>query len=325
MTDVLILGGTGWLSGQIARGWVDAGARVTCLARGERPAPEGAVLVAGDRAEPGVYDTLAEHDWDEIVEISSIPAHVAAAVAALAPRAKHWTYISSVSVYAANNHEGDDESAELSLAAEPGDEYDYSRAKVAAEESVLDALGDRAAIVRPGLIVGAGDPTDRFGYWVSRFALAGSEPVLVPDAEGRRAQVIDVRDLAEFVIAVGHKRWTGTANAVGPSLDLGEVLQQAAATAGYTGVRIAATDDDLAAHEVAHWAGPRSLPLWLPADLPGFSTRSHAAYTAAGGRHRDLNDTLTDTLADERARGLARERRSGLTRPDELSILAALA
>ena len=95
MTNVLILGGTGWLSGRVARAWVDAGASVTCLARGGRAAPEGAELIVADRAEPGAYDTVRERKWDEIVEISSIPEFVAAAVDALAPRTRHGTYVSS--------------------------------------------------------------------------------------------------------------------------------------------------------------------------------------------------------------------------------------
>ena len=86
MTNVLVLGGTGWLSGRVAERWLEQGAAVTCLARGGRPAPDGATLVIADRAEPGAYDAVADHDWDEVVEISSIPEHVAAAVDALAPR-----------------------------------------------------------------------------------------------------------------------------------------------------------------------------------------------------------------------------------------------
>ena len=93
-----------------------------------------------------------------------------------------------------------------------------------------------------------------------------------------------------------------------------------------SGGRIVEADDAwLAAHEVEHWMGPRSLPLWLPRDMPGFSTRSNAAYRAAGGRVRGIRETLMRTLDDERERGLDRERKSGLTRADELALLAELA
>lgn len=323
MTNVLVLGGTGWLSGRIARRWLQAGASVTCVARGGRPAPDGAALVIADRDDPGAYAAVAEREWDEIVDVSSNPAHVAAAADALGERAKHWTYISTVSVYAANDEPGADESAELLTPAGPEDAADYGRAKVAAEASVR-VLGHRTAIVRPGLIVGPGDPTDRFGYWVARFALAGAGEVLVPRAEGRGAQVIDVDDLADFVVAVGRERWTGVANAVGDPVGLDRLLHDAADVAGHAGTAVAASDDWLEAHDVAYWMGPRSLPLWLPAEVPGFWTRSNAAYRLLGGRLRPLRETLERTLADERARGLDRDRRSGLSRGDELALLAEL-
>jgi nucleoside-diphosphate-sugar epimerase len=324
VTAVLILGGTGWLSGHVARGWIAAGAEVTCLARGGRPAPEGATLVEADRAEPGAYDVVAQRDWDEVVDISSDAGHVASACAALAARAAHWTYDSTLSVYAESDVEGADESAALLEPARPDDEYDYGRAKVAAEASVREALGERAAIVRPGLIVGPGDPSDRFGYWVARFAAAADGPVLVPETQGRSAQVIDVRDLADFVVEVGRHRWTGIANAIGDSVPLGDLLADARAAAGHTGDLRHADDEWLQAHDVRFWMGPRSLPLWLPADMNGFSTRTNAVYRGAGGGLRPLTDTLRDTLADERERGLDRERRSGLTREEELAVIAEL-
>jgi hypothetical protein len=87
---------------------------------------------------------------------------------------------------------------------------------------------------------------------------------------------------------------------------------------------VTATDDWLEAHGVAYWMGPRSLPLWLPADLPGFWTRSNAAYRLLGGRLRPLRATLERTLADERDRGLDRDRRAGLSRADELALLGEL-
>ena len=320
MTKVLVLGGTGWLSGRIARRWRDAGAQVTCLARGDRPAPDGARLLRGDREAPAVYDRLAEQRWDEIVDISSRAEHVAAAVAALGDRTGHWTYVSSMSVYSDDSTSGLDESGERHAPAQPGDEYEYGAQKVAAEDTVA-ALGERAFIVRPGLIVGSGDPSDRFGYWAAAFARADTEPVLVPELSGRSAQVIDVDDLAAFL--TGELR-QGVVNAIGDAHPLTELLSRVRAAAGHTGELIEASDEWLQAHDVQYWMGERSLPLWLPADMPGFMSRDNSAYRAAGGAFRPLEVTARAVLDDERARGLDRERRAGLSRQDEKELIDQL-
>ncbi|MET0811535.1 MAG: NAD-dependent epimerase/dehydratase family protein [Microbacterium sp.] len=323
MTDVLILGGTGWLSGHVARRWVDAGASVTCLARGTRPAPVGAALVAADRGAPDAYDAVADRAWDEVVDISSRATHVAAAVEALAERAAHWTYVSTVSVYARDDVAGEDESAPLADPARPDDEYDYSREKAAAEASVRAALGGRGAIIRPGLVVGPGDPTDRFGYWVSRFALAADQEVLAP-VSAAGVSVIDVDDLADLVFAVGRDRWSGVANAVGDGIPFDDVLALARDVGGHTGDVVTASGPWLEDHDVSYWMGPRSFPLWLPDEAIGHWTRSNAVYRGLGGSLRPLRETLERTLDDERARGLGRERASGLSRSDEEALLAEL-
>lgn len=323
MTDVLILGGTGWLGSRIAERWLDRGARVTCLARGSHPAPEGARLVVADRTTPGAYDAVAEREWDEVVDVSSDAASVASAVAALSPQARHWTFISTVSVYAEDDVPGADESAPVVAPLRDGETSDYAHEKAAAEATVRAALGHRAAIVRPGLIAGPDDPSDRFGYWVARFALAGDAEVLVPATEGRGAAVIDVDDLADFVATVGEARWTGVVNAVGDPYPLAEVIGAAREVAGHTGALVEASDDWLRDHGVEYWSGPRSLPLWLPPGAVGIWSRSHAAYTILGGRLRPLRVTLERTLAAERAAGLDRDRRSGLSRAEEEALLAA--
>lgn len=318
MTHVLILGGTGWLSWRIARRWLDAGATVTCLARGGRPAPDGAVLVRGDRDDPEVYDRLAGREWDHVVDISSQASQVEAAVGALGERAARWTYVSSMSVYSDDETIGADESAPRHPPARPGDEYEYGPQKAAAEDAV-GALGDRALVVRPGLIVGDGDPSDRFGYWAAAFARAGAEPVLLPPLDGRRAQVIDVDDLADFIATA---TVSGPVNAIGDEHPLGDVLQAVRSAAGHTGEIVVAEEEWLVEHEVGYWAGPRSLPLWLPPEMTGFMTRSNTAYRDAGGRLRPLNDTIRSVVADERERGVDRDRRAGLTRAEERALLA---
>lgn len=324
MTSVLLLGGTGWLSGLVAQRWRERGAAVTALARGGRPAPDDVELIIADRADADAYEVPASRAWDEIVDISSQPEHVGPAVAALADRTAHWTYVSSVSAYATNVTPGADETATLAEPLAPGEEYDYSRAKAACERAVRDALGDRAAVVRPGLVVGPGDPTDRFGYWPARFALAADDAVLTPIAQGRHVQVIDVDDLAASIVHLGATRSVETVNAVGDPVTFEDFLVLARRIAGHTGSVVTASDDWLQAHDVAFWAGPRSLPLWLPADAPGFAQRSNSAFRGVGGQPRRLDETLARTLADERERGLDRERRSGLSRSDELALLAEL-
>ncbi|MBD7956969.1 NAD-dependent epimerase/dehydratase family protein [Microbacterium sp. Sa4CUA7] len=323
MVDVLILGGTGWLGSRVAERWLDRGARVTCLARGHRPAPDGAHLVAADRTAPGAYDAVADREWDEVVDVSSDAASVASAVAALAAHTRHWTYVSTISVYADVDGAGDDESAPVRGPGADG-ESDYAQEKAAAEALVRTAIGHRGAVVRPGLIAGPGDPTDRFGYWVSRFALAGEDPVLVPDTTDKGVAVIDVDDLADFIVALGDARWTGVVNAVGDPHTLDEVLTQAREVAGHTGDVVTASDQWLAEQSVAHWAGPRSLPLSLPPQHRGVWSRSNTAYKILGGRLRPLRATLERTLDAERKAGLDRDRVAGMTREEEISLLSAI-
>lgn len=318
MTDVLILGGTGWLSGRIARRWLDEGAAVTCLARGTHAAPDGTTLVHGDRDDVEVYADLARHDWDHVVDISSRAEHVERAVEALGDRAGRWTYVSSMSVYSDEATIGADESAPRHRSARPGDEYEYGAQKAAAEDAV-GRMGERAFVVRPGLIVGAGDPSDRFGYWGAAFVRAGSEPVLLPPFEGRSTQVIDVDDLAAYVVTATR---SGAVNAVGDEHPLADVLHMVRAAAGHTGETVVAEEAWLLARGIEYWAGPRSLPLWLPPEMTGFMTRSNAAFHASGGRLRPLADTIERIVVDERERGVDRDRSAGLTRAQELELLA---
>lgn len=316
MTDVLILGGTGWLSSRIARRMLVDGATVMCLARGGRPSPEGASLVLADRDDPAAYDAVSGRDWDHVIDVSSRAEHVGRAVAALGERAARWTYISSVSVYADDETVGADESAPLHAPAEPGDD-EYAAQKVAAENAVR-TLGERALIVRPGLIVGEGDPSDRFGYWAAAFLRSQDGPVLVPRSEARHAQVIDIDDLAEFVATTSV---TGVVDAVGDPHPLAEVLASFRRAADHRGDTVTVDDERLIENGVAYWAGERSLPLWLPLDMTGFMTRANARYRAAGGGLRPLAETITTVVADEQERGIDRDRRAGLTRADELALL----
>jgi nucleoside-diphosphate-sugar epimerase len=275
--------------------------------------------VRGDRNAPHAYDDLATREWDVVVDVSSQSRHVGEAVRALGSRAARWTYVSSMSVYADDTLLGADEYAPLHPAAREGDD-DYGRQKVAAEDEVR-VLDERALIVRPGLIVGAGDPSDRFGYWAAAFERAGDQPVLLPPLLGRSAQVIDVDDVADYLVrATG----SGAVNTIGGVRPLGDLLSQVRAATRHTGDTVVASEEWLLDHGVQYWAGDRSLPLWLPTDMPGFMTRSNAAYLATGGTLAPLEDTIRRVVDDERMRGVDRERRAGLTRADESSLLAEL-
>ncbi|TFD09319.1 NAD-dependent epimerase/dehydratase family protein [Cryobacterium sp. TMT1-66-1] len=323
MTRTLILGGTGWLGREIAEQLVANGDDVTCLARGESGAvPSGVTFIRSDRRTPDAYVLVAGIAWDEIIELAYEADLVTGALEALADCAQHWTLVSSVSVYASNAEAGADEEA---VVVEAVDFDDYAQAKVAAERVTTEAVGDHLLIVRPGLIVGPGDTSDRFSYWVARLALASHEAVLLPEVRDRSVQFIDVRDLAAWLIGAGHRGLTGIYNAVGSERDLSTVLLAAAQVAGHTGNLISVDDEWLIEHNVNYWAGRRSLPLWLPRSDFAFAQRSRDRFVAAGGTERNLHEILEDVLADERKRGLDRERRSGLTREEENLLLDEIA
>ncbi|WP_256041355.1 NAD-dependent epimerase/dehydratase family protein [Cryobacterium sp. SO1] len=329
----LILGGTAWLGSTIATAAMHHGHRVTCLARGESgQVPAGIRFVRGDRSRPDAYAEVASEGWDVVVDVSRQPGQVADAVQALGERAASYTFVSSGNVYADAATPGQDERGKL-LEALPGDVIEsmesYGEAKVACEDRVLAGFGaDRSLIVRSGLIGGPGDLSDRSGYWPLRFREpAGADgSVLVPDTPGLLTQLIDVRDLAEWIVDAGEDGTTGIFNATGETVTLAEHLSVARAVAGHTGPIVGAAAHWLLDHEVGPWSGPRSLPLWLPLpDYAGFNARDGAAARAAGLVTRPLAQTLADTLRWERLRVPEGPRRAGLADADELALLAELA
>ena len=322
---VLVLGGTAWLSGAVARAALAEGHAVTCLARGESGAvPQGAELVRGDRAEVAAYGAVADRSWDVVVDVSRQPLHVRTAVDALADRTRHWVFVSTISVYADDATPGQDESGPVhqpwSGAGLAGVE-DYGPAKVSCEQILLDAVPG-ALVARAGLIVGYGDPSDRFGYWPARFARAvDGEPVLVPPSADP-CQVVDVVDLAGWLLRCGLAGTGGVMNATGPVRTLGEVVETCRRVAG-AGARIVAAEGSwLVEQGVEPWMGPESLPLWLP--LPayaGHATRDRTRAGAAGLATRPLEQTVRDALRWEQELGLGRQRRAGLSPARERALL----
>ncbi len=318
---ILVLGGTKFLSRSIVSAAVAAGHDVTAACRGSAPVPEGATHVALDRTVDDPAEVLRDQRFDVVVDPASTPSWVRRAVDAL-PDA-HWVYVSSVSAYAdqATPMSGAGRLPLLPAIPDDHDIYEgpdvYGGMKVACEQVVQQGTSS-SYVVRPGLIVGPGDPSGRFTYWPVRLSRPG--PVLAPGHPEDLSQVVDVRDLAAWIVSAAERRVTGVVDGVGAVRTradfLGEVARGVDASPEWTWV----SSERLTELEVAPWMGPGSIPLWLPPDLYGGMLAHDPAPAAdAGLVVRPLATTAADTLAWWRAEdGTV----TGLTLEEEADLLA---
>ncbi len=306
---LLVLGGTRFLSRETAVQALSRGWDVTCACRGESgPVPDGATHVPWDRADDPPA-ALVDGDWDAVVDVTRLPSHARRALAAV-PGA-HWVFVSTVSVYPDNSSTAMEPLAEpitedVDLAVDP---EAYGGMKVACEQAVQE-LATSYAIARPGLIVGPGDPTGRFAYWPQRLARGGD--VLAPGRPEDIVQVIDVRDLAAWLLDLAEARTTGVFDAVGRPMPFGEMLAGVAAGVGTEPDLTWVDQDFLEAHDVAPWAGDGSLPLWLPRpEYDGMLAHDPGPAEAVGLRLRTPAETAPGCL-DSPVTALAPQREAEL-------------
>jgi 2'-hydroxyisoflavone reductase len=329
---ILVLGGTRFLGRHLVESALSHGHTLTLFNRGQTN-PELFPQVQklhGDREKD--ISVLTGKTWDVVVDVNGyVPSAVRQSSQLLADCAAFYVFVSTVSVYADYKKLGIDENHPLAtltdedaVKIERADQVNganYGALKALCEREVTQAFGDHALVVRPGLIVGPHDPSDRFTYWVRRLSQGGD--ALAPNTPDMRMQFIDARDLVAWMIRMIDRRQTGVFNATGPNraMTFGELLE--------TCIEVGANKTDLIwvdeafirANDLAKW---EALPLWMPSDAPNYAGFYHIDIdraVAAGLDFRPLSDTVRDTLAWDRLRGIG-ELKMGLSREREEEFLA---
>ena len=297
---ILVLGGTKFLGRAGVVAALDRGHEVTLFNRGETNAelfPEAEKL-RGDRT--GNLSALEGREWDAAIDPSGYFPHVVRRSAeALQGSVGRYLFVSSVSVYANFSSGPDEDAPRAELGDMPADEMledygNYGALKALAEDAVWDVYGDRATIVRPGLIVGPHDPTGRFTYWPHRVARGGE--MVVPAPPDRTVQFVDVRDLGRWLVELLERDQGGAFNATRSGVAWSEVIDSALAVTGSDAEPVWIPDEFLQRHEVGEWM---EVPMWL-AD-PEWVGMNHAEVSraeAAGLTHRPLEDTMRGTLEE---------------------------
>ena len=327
--ELLVLGGTSFAGRHVVEQALAAGHTVTTFNRG-RTNPDlfpDVRSLRGDRAS-GDYAALAgAGPFDAVVDMCAyVPRAVREAIGALGPSGLNGPYIliSSVSAYAEPEAqvdvEGFTETSPLATMPEGSDAASehvtgetYGPLKALAEEAARALLPDGLMIVRPGLIVGPHDPTDRFTYWIRRMVEGGT--VLAPESpEVARTQVIDAADLARWIVGSAGDGRAGTYNAVAPPVPLCQVLDAVQAQAQIIWVPW----EFLEGEGVQPWT---DLPAWLPASMLRLLTADGSKAASHGLRHRPIDDVVADIAAWDQARR-PQPLRAGLTREREADLLA---
>ena len=307
---LLLLGGTRFLGRHIVDAALARGHDVTLFTRGRNAlwCRDRVTALIGDR-DPNVPPGLASlrhGSWDAVIDTSGyVPRVVGASASLLAHRVARYVFISSVSVYARTERPGlseVDAVATLNHADSEDVPAHYGALKAACESTIARTFGARATHIRPGLIVGPFDATDRFGYWVARFvhpSLIGTRApyAIVPAPPQRPIQIIDARDLARWLIDAVERDVSGTFNAVSPAGQwaFGDLVRALVECSPSPPTPVWIDDATLEAQAVAPWTG---LPLWLPAsdpDAAGFMSIDGSKAARAGLTTRPLTQTIEDT------------------------------
>ncbi|HEY7350332.1 MAG TPA: NAD-dependent epimerase/dehydratase family protein [Ktedonobacterales bacterium] len=325
---LLLLGGTAFLGRHLVEAAQARGHEVTLFNRGQRnPAlfPDLEKL-RGNR--DGDLAALQDRRWDAVIDTCGfVPRIVRASAELLADAVDHYTFISSISVYSDVSKPGVDESGLVgTLQDETAEEVTneaYGPLKALCEQAAERAMPGRVLNIRPGLIVGPHDPTDRFTYWPHRIAQGGD--VLAPGSPERLVQFIDARDLAEWTIRLVEARQTGVYNATGPDypLTMGQVLEECKRQSGSDARFVWANEKRLLEAGASPWM---EVPLWIPESDPesgGFSEINCAKAFSAGLTFRPLAETVRDTLAWDATRPADAERRAGIKPEREAHYLQA--
>ncbi|CAN7560567.1 NAD-dependent epimerase/dehydratase family protein [Paenibacillus sp. LjRoot153] len=320
--NILILGGTKFLGRALTEAALTKGHEVTLFHRGLHDANGFPQVhhILGDRNTD--LAKLQDGEWDAVIDTSGYePESVMASTEMLKHHAKHYTFISTISAYADLKQVQLDETAaviQLEEAADPGQRYGALKAEC--EQVVQAAFPIGALIIRPGLIVGPYDASDRFTYWPTRIQRGGE--VLVPLPKERKLQFIDVRDLAVWTIGLIEQGVTGTIHASGSEYTMEEVVEACKSNNNdIETTLIWVTEEFLVEQEVGPWM---ELPLWLPNDsLIGMLQLNNEKAFKSGLTTRALIETVKDTRAWDQGRGTEFVRLAGLKPEREEQLLKA--
>jgi len=332
---ILILGGTGFTGPHQVRYALARGHRITLFNRGRQPHewPHEVEELVGDR-NAGDLKALEGREWDVCIDNpTTLPFWVRDAGRVLHGKVKHYIFISTISVYARDDAAADESAPVATYAgkdamAETLESFRahgelYGPLKAVSEQEARTQFPRMTTVIRPGLIVGPGDPTDRFTYWPVRLSRGGE--VLAPGDGTDPVQIIDARDLAEWTVRMAESRTYGTFNATGPAhaLSMRKMLVDMAG-AIHSDARITwVSTDFLQEQNVEPWS---DMPVWVPGqgDTAGFAKRSIGKAQAAGLVFRPLSTTTSETLGWFRSQPEERQAKllAGVAPEREAALLA---
>jgi 2'-hydroxyisoflavone reductase len=331
---ILILGGTRFIGLHMTSLALERGHTLTFFNRGKTHTDRYPEIerIKGDRN--GEIDGLKGRQWDAVIDNSGyVPRHVRLSAELLAPNVRHYLFVSSISVYPDFSVPRDENSPVGKLADESVEKVDgdtYGPLKALCEQAVLQAMPGRTSVLRPGLIVGPDDNTDRFTYWPARAARGGE--FIAPGSAQDPFQVIDVRDLAAFALSIVERNATGTYNVVSNvnEFKFGELTDACIASANRRAKPVEPPRatflpaEFLEEQKVEPWT---EMPAWLPAkgEEAAFAGTSNAAARAKGLKVSPLTKTVDDTLEWHLARPAEEQAnlKAGIAAEKEAAVLTA--